>query len=145
MKKHFLFIGVIALISLTFSNANAQSRTRTSTQKTQAKIKTKAELQKELKVFSKAYQNKVAKAKKTAVAKKSSSKVTKPTQSKNQKVKTNKMQIKDPLNACIDGCLDQIAGKGYGNSAAICADLCDCLQKAGGLNCVSKAVQKVKK
>lgn len=142
MQKYFLFLGVIALSSLSSSSANAQSRARISIQTTQAQVTTKAELQKELKAFSKAYQNKTDK---TAAAKKKSSKVTKPTQSKHQKVKTNKMQIKDNLNACIDGCLDQIAGKGYGNSAVICANLCDCLQNSGDLNCVSKAVQKVKK
>jgi len=145
MKKYFLFLSVIALISLSFSSTNAQSRARISTQKTQTKVKTKAELQKELKAFSKAYQNKTAKTSKTAVTKNQSSKITKPTQSKHQKVKTNKMQIKDNLNACIDGCLDQIAGKGYGNSAAICADLCDCILNAGGLDCANKTVQKVKK
>ncbi len=145
MKKYFLFLGVIVLISLSSSSANAQSRTRASTQKTQTKAKTKAELQKELKSFSKAYLNKTAKANKTAAAKKMSTKVNKPTQSKHQKVKTNKMKLKDTLNACIDGCLDEIAGKGDGNSAAICADLCDCLLSSGGLECAVRTVQKVKK
>lgn len=67
MQKYFLFIGVIALISLSSSSTNAQSRARISIQTTQAQVTTKAELQKELKAFSKAYQNKTDK---TAAAKK---------------------------------------------------------------------------
>lgn len=151
MKNLGILISLLAVFTISLIPMQGHTQSRTSTQKSSSSSSTRADLEKDLRAFAKKYEKKqktTTKTNKQASANVmpiNSDKIKKPSQSPNNKVKNEKLQIKDDLNTCTDGCLDQISGKGYKNSAAICLVMCGCILDGGGLDCALKASQKMKK
>ncbi len=141
----------MAMFAIALIPTQGHTQSRTSSQSSSKSSPTRAALEKDLRAFAEKYEKKQQKSStsnKQASAKAmpiNNDKIKKPSQSPNNKVKNEKLQIKDDLNTCTDGCLDQISGKGYKNSAAICLVMCGCILEGGGLDCAQKATQKMKK